>query len=527
MYCKFCKKESGKKHLFQEFLTLNCGHTIVVPKFEMISSDGKTPMPFQYKGIQFAEDSNFRCLIGDEMGLGKTIQGLGALKKIDKSKLPVLILVKSSLKLQWFGEIVRWLGIDYLPCIIESAKDPLVEGFNVYIASYDILRRFSTEDEVTITTPFGMEVTKKEKTSPFYTFPFKMIIMDEVQSIKNSASSRTDEVERICEGKEHIIALSGTPTKNNAAEYYTILHILRPDLFYSKKQFIDRWVESYQEGPYVKYGGIRNPKGWKEYTKDFIIRRTREEVLPELPRINRMFHHVDFESDKLKKAYEAAEYDFIREMEKSQKGGMPLDPLGMLAKLRHIVGINKIQPTVERLSEFLLETDRKIVVFTHHLDVMEAIKLLITKWCLDGGYSEPVIYHAGLNSEQRNEVILKFKNDPNCRIFIASTLAASEGLNMQFCSDCILVERQFNPANEEQAEGRFIRIGQLATQVNATYMIASGTIDEWFTQLVEKKRAAMASTLDGKEVDWQESSLMVELFNVIMAKGRKKTKGVK
>lgn len=524
MICKYCNKESEiaeRSKVFVDMVKLSCGHAMTLPKVDdFVSSDGRKPYPFQYKGIEFCRESEYRCLIADEMGLGKTIQALGALRNPDL--LPALILVKSSLKIQWFSEVIRWLGIQYIPQIIENGKSLPVEGFKVCIASYDILRRFTTKEKRQETTKYGMEVTRTIKLNPFYDFPFKTIVLDECQSIKNLDSARTDEVMRICKDKKHIIALSGTPIKNNAVEYYPILKILRPEKFISQDWFIRNWVASTWESGYVKYGGIRNPERFKEYTKDFIIRRERKEVMPELPEINRVFHHVDFESDKLKKQYEQAENQFLKEMEQKLSSNMPLDPLGAMAVMRHIVGINKITPTVDKVVEFLLDTDRKIVLFVHHQDVMESLKLLLTNWCLDGGYGLPLVLHSGLNSQERFDMVRNFKDKPEHRIMIASTLAASEGLNLQFCADCVLVERQWNPANEEQAEGRFIRIGQERNQVNAIYMVASGTIDEYFTELVEKKRAAFIATMSGKEVAWQEMSLMKELMEIIYAKRAKK-----
>ena len=113
-----------------------------------------------------------------------------------------------------------------------------------------------------------------------------------------------------------------------------------------------------------------------------------------------------------------------------------------------------------------------------------------------------------------------FTENRDQRILIASTLAAGEGINLQACSDCIMVERQWNPANEEQAESRFIRIGQTADSVTATYMIALGTIDEYFTGLVEAKRQVIASTMKGETMS-DESTLMNELADILASKGRK------
>ena len=106
---------------------------------------------------------------------------------------------------------------------------------------------------------------------------------------------------------------------------------------------------------------------------------------------------------------------------------------------------------------------------------------------------------------------------------IASTQAAGEGLNLQFCSDSIMLERQWNPPREEQAEARFHRFGQM-NSVSVTYMIASGTIDEYFTELVEHKRAIIAETMDNREIKWEENSLMKELAQILVTSGREKWK---
>jgi SNF2 family DNA or RNA helicase len=85
-----------------------------------------------------------------------------------------------------------------------------------------------------------------------------------------------------------------------------------------------------------------------------------------------------------------------------------------------------------------------------------------------------------------------------------------------------MMERQWNPPKEEQAEGRFIRIGQLADSVTATYFTAVGTVDEFFADLVEQKRAIFSATMDGIETKWNESVLIRELAEILAAKGGKK-----
>jgi SWI/SNF-related matrix-associated actin-dependent regulator of chromatin subfamily A-like protein 1 len=495
------------------------------------------PYPFQQTGIEFAIKSNFRCLIADEQGLGKTVQALGvlyyAMKHHYNTFFPCLILAKSNVKMQWMVQILNWLGIEYIPQIIEDGKNPPVMGFNVYIASYDILRRFSKVESVKLVTDYGHEIETTQNTNPFYDFPFKTVIMDEVQAIKGD-SKRTGEVKKICQGK-NVIALSGTPIKNNAVEYYTILHILAPDKFPTKTGYINRWVKTEVVNGFEKYTGILYPERFAEYTSDIIIRRTRDEVKDEIglrvTKANRIFYHVDFDNPKLKAAYKAAEAEFIREMEEETKKKDAVVLIAKMAVMRHLVGLNKIQPTVDLAIEFLLEQSHgKLVIFTQHEDVMKAIYTLLGKWCVDGGYHIPLLYHSGLNQQERFDMIASFADNrigkdtsKHIPFIIGSTLAMGEGVDrlQEVCNDCIIAERQWNPANEEQAESRLVRIGQKKGFVNATYPIASGTIDEYFTDIVERKRKAMKETLEGKTVAaWDETSLLMSLYEAITSKGR-------
>jgi SWI/SNF-related matrix-associated actin-dependent regulator 1 of chromatin subfamily A len=555
MHCKYCNKEQEiiEESKFTSLVTLACKHTVTrelstpsndaapiheahaaelipvtteiqeITKKEplLVSSDGRVPYSFQEEGINFVKEAFFCALIADEMGLGKTIQALGVLKLFSKVTLPACIVVKSSLKLQWFGEVIRWCGIKgFIPQIITDGKTPPVPGFNICIVSRDVLRKFTTEHIEEVRNKYGMDTEVKTYTNPFYEFPFKTIIIDEAQGIANIKSNRTQEIYRLCEGKQ-VIALSGTPFKNNILEYFPILHLLKPDLFPSIDHFTKNYVKYKWVNGVWKAVGLKNPEFFKEMTKDFIIRRERSEVDIEFPTLNRVFQHVDWDTEKLKREYEKAEYELVQEYESRAASKNPQEILGIMAVVRHIVGLNKVKPTVELVEEFLLSNERKIVVFTHHADVMDLIHKLLTITCLDGNFDLPLRFHSGLSSDERDKVIKQFRDGPS-RILVASTLAAGEGLNLQFCSDCILVERQWNPANEEQAEGRFIRIGATSNKVNAVYMVVSGTIDEWFTELVEEKRRMFKATMSGSEV-MEMGSLLEELMKIVVSKGRKNT----
>jgi hypothetical protein len=180
---------------------------------------------------------------------------------------------------------------------------------------------------------------------------------------------------------------------------------------------------------------------------------------------------------------------------------------------------------VDYAEEFMLSTDRKLTIFFHHEKVQQMLMAKLSETMKAGGYDAPAQILSSMDVTTRANNVERFRNDPGCRILIASTLAAGEGLNLQFCSDCVIGERQWNPANEEQAEARFPRPGTLLKRseggsISAAYIIAIGTMDEWLTQLVEQKRSIMNQTLDGKTIAWMEQSLAKELYNIIRSKGR-------
>lgn len=494
------------------YSVLKCGHIIakehIVSECKpetIISMDNKKLFPFQCEGVRFIQNSGGRCLVGDEMGLGKTIQALAALI-LNPEMRPFLWIGKSSLKYQYQHEIMRWMGEDELAQVIESARDMLLPGFPGYIVSYDLLRRLTTKDKAFTDT------IEKAK--------IRTIVLDECQQIKNSESSRTVHTRALCARVRNVIALSGTPIKNHAAEYFPILNILNPQMFPRETNFIRFECDSYWNGYGYKTGGLRDPERFKAKTKNFIIRRERAEVLPDLPKINRQFQLHEMGKD-VEKAYIEAFKVFRYEYNKAESStdGFDDNILAKLSRLRHLVGLAKIDPCIDNVMEFLGSTERKITIFHHHKDVGEILAKKLDSVLTELDLAPVLHLTADLNPSARYDMVTKFVSDPKRRILLASTLASGEGLNLQICSDCIMLERQWNPANEEQAEARFPRPGSTAQSISAMYLVAVGTVDEFFSEIVERKREIVTATLGGESIEWDQSSIMKELAATLAASG--------
>lgn len=522
--CPHCGKVAQEKDRIDlgsvKLITLECGcvvteDTLIITR-DIIDPDSRykrigafTPRNYQIEGMKFAEASNVRCLIADDMGLGKTLQAFGVLVLNRERLLPAIYVTKATVTHQTFHEAGKASENKLLVQVIGSGKERALPGFDLYVMTYDRLKVEGLFDMIG-----GLS-------------SIKTIIFDECQAIKNHLSGRAKAAQDVARDIPHVMALSGTPIKNHAGEYFTILNILQPTRFPYHQRFINEWVDSYWNGYGNKCGGLSDPDKFKEFTKDFIIRRTRKEAAPEIPDIDRQFFHCEL-NKKLGKAYEAVQKELEELYYKDEDENTTTAIIAIMTKMRVITGLSKVSECFDYVTEFLESNtnDEKITIFCHHHDVVTLLKRELNKYLAsDDVKLNPVLdLNSSLNAFERAGLVERFRDDIKNRVLIASTLAAGEGLNLQFCSTAVMLERQWNPANEEQAESRFARLGQLANKITVLYMIATGTIDEYFTELVEQKRAIVASTLDNRELAWDSNSLMKELAGILVTRGKDKWK---
>ena len=514
--CKVCGKiaeeASSMKLGDTRMITLKCGHMVSESAMnasgqlnyeDIVSSDGRKLMPYQIDGVKFMEKANARMILGDQQGLGKTVQ-ICALFRLHREKLfPAVVEVKTTIAEQWRHEGLRWIGKDTKIQVIKSGKEFAIPDFDVYIVTYDL--------------------AKNEKIWEHVKDEIKTLVVDECQVIKDHTSERAKAALRIAKfpNVEHVIPMSGTAIENNAGEYYTVLNMVKPQMFPYYSKFIENECDSYHNGWGYKVGGLKNPEAFALKTKDFILRRTKDQVLKDLPPKSRRFEHVELDG-KVKRAYMALikDLDDVLYDDKLDAGQSGAAKIAIMSKMRHITGISKVPAGIDWTQSFLEGTDRKLTIFTHHDLAMDGLNEGLIPICQELGINPPLRFHAGLSQDKRDEMIASFREDPKSRLLIASTLAAGAGLNLQFCSDCVMFERQWNPSKEEQAEDRFHRYGQ-ETPVTINYMICSETIDEYFTLLVEQKRAIVAAALDNKQIAWDQNSLMSELALILVTKGKK------
>lgn len=517
--CKVCNK-IAEIHTVSHFKNgssitkLKCGHLISataletsIPTFIDTAVDGSMKLyKYQTEDISTIEKSSCRSLLTYECGLGKTITSAFTLAN-HPELYPALIIAKSAVLVQWYRELMRILGPERFPIFLANGKAKPIKGMSIHLISFDLVRKHKD-----VLIDFG----------------FKTLIIDECQHIKSMATARTKAVQEVSKSIPHILALSATPIKNHAAEYFPILNILQPEMFPFYDTFVRRECASIRTQFGWKVGGLLRPEQFKEKTKDFIIHRTRDEVLPDLPKKRRDFEHLNIEDESLQNSYNDVVQDFTDFVNQADRTGDKKDMkyfsniLEFLSKMRHITGLAKVDYAVEKAEEFLLSTERKLVIYVHHRDVGDMIMEKLTQTCLDGGYDVPCRLEGGMGAEKFDSVKQTFLNT-NCRIMIASTLAAGEGLNLQPCSDAIFVERQWNSVNEEQAEDRFSRPGATADFVNINYLVAISTVDDYLTEIIERKRKIVKETVTGeKDESGYSQAVISELVDALVKHGKVK-----
>lgn len=522
------------------WIRLKCGH--LVKKEALVGEDYREygsidgmlkAFNYQIEGIDFIIKNNGRVLIADEPGLGKTIQAIGFLKYFSSISTPCLWVCKSTLTLQACKEFLIWSGPQFYPQVIVSSGTFIIPGMKVYVISMDLLRRMPKE--------------KIEKMG------IKCIIADEVQHFKNPDSSRTAELRLLVNNADFFIALSGTPWKNRSSEYFTILNMLAPEKFPSKQAFINKWID-FEYDPKsgkTKEAGIRNIKEFREFTSNIVLRRMRDDVLPDLPKIYQQVRFVDM--DKYQEIYDKEESSIAAAIKDSILDGRPIANLaGEIMRLKHITGIAKAASIAEDAIEYLNDTgeENKITIGYHHEDVGNIIQngdplskemVGLDKWLVENGYESSLRIDG--SSRNRDDIVQEFKNNPKRRVLLLSTLAGGEGLNLQFCQNVMQGERQWNRANEEQFEFRFSRPlnygdypkylqehlfeeNKIAKKVSIRipYFIAADTIDEMLTDIVARKEVNYRKTMNMKDegLKYEDNDIIRELAEMIVKKRYKK-----
>lgn len=497
---------------------------------------------FQKAGIEYALKLD-NVLIADEMGLGKTIQAIGVINHEKPRK--ILAVVPASLKLNWKREFERWLVDNYSISIIGSKPDYEAD---IIIINYERLRsqmkqflslvEVDKETKDRVCTVCGVRfktdnyaynhIDNKHPDKiedKILTNEYDLLILDESQYVKNYKAQRTQSVIRIAKRAKKRIFLTGTPILNRPIELFTPLSVLRSEIVKKGWQhFVTHYCAGYRGRFGWHTGGASNLEELnKKLRTSVMVRRLKKDVLTELPAKIHSIIPIEAEGrdiqialaeeKKQKDKWELvkAELAVMKEdngevSDEDRKKNFEAQVSNLrrevmlafteIARVRHQTALAKLPEAIGFIRN-ILEIQDKVVVFTHHRDVLDKI------------YREfediSVKMMGGMDIKERDKSVKRFQEDKKIRLFLGTTQSAGLGITLTAGSTVIFIELEWTPSEMNQAEDRLHRIGQ-EDVVNVYHLVVDGSIDADLSNVLIDKQKVITKALD-KEIEVEELEL--------------------
>jgi superfamily II DNA or RNA helicase len=445
--------------------------------------------------FEFLRRFGFGGCLADDMGLGKTVMVLALLEARRTSRergapRTSAAIVPRSLVFNWIEEARRFApDLRILDYTGEARATTSIDDYDLLLTTYGTLRR----DAARLATQ-----------------AFDYVILDEAQAIKN-ATTASAKAARVLRAR-HRLALSGTPIENHLGELWSLFEFLNPGFL----------------GPAAAFGRIVTGPGRAERAdialiaralRPFILRRTKEQVAPELPEKVEQTIHCELEGpqrkfyDELRTHYRQS---LLRAVATKGLNRSKLQILEALLRLRQAAthpalvdpgregeSSAKFDLLLARLRE-LADEGHKALVFSQFTTLLGLLRPRL---------DEAGIVYEYLDGRTRDRAsrVERFETDERCPVFLISLKAGGVGLNLTAADYVFLLDPWWNPAVEAQAIDRTHRIGQ-AKHVFAYRLIARDTVEEKIAELQESKReladaiyaedAGLIRTIRPEDLEW-------------------------
>lgn len=438
---------------------------------------------FQKEGVAFL-NNNAPTLLADDMGLGKTVEALAWIAA--QERFPGIIIVPTSVQAQWRKQIMKFMQPQPLPNEIalfpdESKSVHIIKGLtpyplpeaNFYIIHYGLLRGWKQE-------------------LPQYKFEFA--VFDEIQELRHPGTEKYSAASLLAESAVNAIGLSGTPIYNNGGEIYYIMNILQNQCLGDWGSFTREWCYGYGEmtvtDPELLGGHLRR--------EGLMLRRTKDQVLSELPAKRRIVQEIDSDdktfTKEMKSVFELIErYDTI--IDHFERGRTKRE-IG--EKMRQATGIAKA-PYVAAFVRMLLEAGEAVVLYGYHHGVYEI-------WMDELKSFNPVRVTGLEKGNQKEESKAKFiKGETNLIIISLRAAAGIDGLQER-ANINVFGELDWSPGIHSQCEDRTHRMGQ-KDSVISYYLVTSNGSDEQMMEALGFKTAQFAGIMGEKAESEEDKAI--------------------
>lgn len=407
--------------------------------------------PFQkeaFNWLKVLSKYDLSGILADDMGLGKTIEIISLLS--DSNNLS-LIVCPTSLVYNWEYELDRF-GLSNRILMINGNIDERlklikeIKGNKIILTSYDILKN----------------------DLKYYKMEFDYLIIDEAQHIKNYKTQKAMAVKKI---KSKVkFALTGTPIENNLLDLWSIFDFLLPNYLKPLNEYLQEDLDNL-----------------KIKIKPFILRRTKKQVLKDLPDKIENIIYTKLNTEQ-KKLYDYYLQDFLN----NNKDNNKIKIFNLLTRLRQICDDPKLfiedyknssakkDLFLEVVSDYI-ERGHKILVFSQFATMLNNLKI-----DLDNLNVNNLILTGQTDKKERLNLVRKFNNDDDVKVFLISLKAGGIGLNLTKADVVIHYDPWWNISLENQATDRSHRIGQ-KNVVQVIKLITKNTIEEGIINLQKEK----------------------------------------
>ncbi len=420
-------------------------------------------LPHQIVGRDFLI-KNRHALLADDMRVGKAVQSIAA------------------------ADLLESLIGAPLICVITQAT--VVKQWQRQFQSFGVYQRrpfvFSYEEA----NEAHRAVIKRQH--------WDIMVLDESHMLKERTSARTRAVYgKDCHGDglvslaEKVWCLTGTPSPNNAAELWSMLRALFPEVITHEGKiltytgFVRKYCKVANFGFGPKITGNKNIDELKRRMAPIMLRRPRSilgnQMLP--PEVLSLDDEGALASLE-KELRDLLEHDQKEKLDRARtpeqvEAVMARIDAGVRGRLLQIVGIAKCVPLIALLKNELESGLDKVVLFCWHGAVANALREGLAE------YSPAVVVGETPIPERQKEVDA-FQQDPKRRVFVGNIKAAGVGLDLSAACELIFAETSWVPGDNDQASMRVSGINQKRA-VRVRYAVLPGSLDERLTEVNRRK----------------------------------------
>ena len=421
-------------------------------------------------------------ILADDMGLGKTVQilsAVAALRAHAGESSPVLVVVPTSVVGVWIDQARTFTPALEVRAVKETATR---RGTTI---------REEGENADIVVTSYTLARLESEQWSQVR---LGGLVIDEAQAVKNPRTATYRALRDL--DAPWKLAVSGTPIENSLSDLWSLLSLTCPGLlppWETFQQQVRRPIENGSDPAMLAR--------LSAYVAPFVLRRTKEEVAPDLPDkivdvvrvdLGKEHRHI---YDQFLARERARILDLLRDVDANRMSvlasitrlrQLALDPALVEESYAH-VGSAKIEYLADRLDE-IVPLGHQALVFSQFTSFLERIRHMLER----RGIS--VVQLDG-STRGRAEVIEKFRSG-QAQVFLISLKAGGSGLTLTEADYVYVMDPWWNPAAEEQAIDRAHRIGQ-TKKVNVYRMVATDTIEAKVVELQDRKRQLISSVMNG------------------------------